>query len=145
MRRQQALVRVAGDGAESKGQRLQAHMQPQATNLEDAKQRVRSRCRMRTPPPPRTEAVAQEFRSAKQVGVPSGEARHDFRPVHLFRPPRIGKQPSFAGSECELAGQEENTLDVERLGKQIDQMGPFDPVSKRHKGPQIPGQGGRIT
>jgi hypothetical protein len=40
-----------------------------------------------------------------------------------------GGSQIFGGSEGELAGQEENTLDVERLGKQIDQMGPFDPVS----------------
>jgi hypothetical protein len=86
---------------------------------------------MRTPAPPRTEAVVQEFRPAKQVGVSSADVRHDFRPAHLVRPPtpKIGKQPSFAGSEGKLAGQVENTLDVKRLRKQVDQMGPFDPVS----------------
>jgi hypothetical protein len=94
-------------------------------------QRAQSRSRMQRSALPRTEAVVQEFRSAKQVGVSSAEVRHDFLHAHLFRPPtpKIGKHPSFAGSEGELAGQVENTLDVERLGKQIDQMGPFDPIS----------------
>jgi len=102
-----------------------------------ARATVRRRRLMR----PRTEVAAQECHATADVGkVPiSNRTPHVHSPE--LAPPRqqIVNQPSFRAARAELAGQVENTLDVKRLRKQIDQMGPFDPVTQRHKVPQIPG------
>jgi len=91
---------------------------------------------------PRTEVAAQGRIEVASGAPASGDAtRRSQHHSPELAPPRqqIVNQPSFRAARAELAGQVENTLDVKRLRKQIDQMGPFDPVTQRHKVPQIPG------